>query len=91
MRDHGSNRLLVDDVEEAFEISTADLKRQLEILEHHQLGDADDHFGQWMARLYEREPRGNPFVEILQFCEATGRELEELLFELNFALYDGLP
>lgn len=91
MRDHGSNRLPVDDVEEAFEISTADLKRQLEILEHHQLGDADDHFGQWVARLYEREPWGNPFVEILQFCEATGREPEELLFELNFALYDGLP
>ena len=91
MRDHGGNRLPVDDVEEAFEISTADLKRQLEILEHHQLGDADDHFGRWMARLYEREPWGNPFVEILQFCEATGREPEELLFEMNFALYDDLP
>jgi hypothetical protein len=91
MRDRGRNRLPVDDVEEAFEISTADLKRQLEILEHHELGDADDHFGQWVARLYEREAGGNPFIEILEFCEATGREREELLFELNFALYDELP
>lgn len=91
MRDRGTNRLPVDDVEEAFEIGTADLKRQLDILEHHELGDADDHFGQWMARLYEREPWGNPFIEILAFCDATGRDREELLFELNFALYDELP
>lgn len=92
MRDHGnSQRLPVDDVEEAFEISTADLKRQLDILEHHGLGDADDHFGQWVARLYERDPGGNPFIEILEFCEATGRDREELLFELNFALYDEVP
>lgn len=91
MRDHGgNNRLPVDDVEEAFEISLADLKRQLDILEHHNLGDADDHFGQWVARLYERDPGGNPFIEILEFCEATGRSPEELLFELNFALYDRL-
>lgn len=90
MRDRGANRLPVDDVEEAFEISRIELKRQLEILDHHQLGDADEHFGQWMARLYERDPGGNPFIEILEFCEATGREREELLFELNFALYDKL-
>lgn len=90
MRDHGSNRLPVDDVEEAFEISKTELKRQLEILEHHQLGDADNHFDQWVARLYERDPGSNPFIEILEFCEATGRERGEPLFELNFALYDSL-
>jgi hypothetical protein len=91
MRDHGnSERLPVDDVEEAFEISADDLKRQLDILEHHGLGGPDDHFGQWTARLYERDPGGNPFIEILEFCEASGRDREELLFELNFALYDKL-
>ncbi|MBH1943478.1 hypothetical protein I5L01_04445 [Erythrobacter sp. YJ-T3-07] len=91
MRDHGSNQLPVDDVEEAFEITSAELKKQLEILDHHQLGCADDHFGRWVARLYERDPGSNPFIEILEFCEVTGCEREELLFELNFALYDTRP
>lgn len=91
MRDHGSDELPVGDVEEAFEISGADLKRQLEILALHELGDADEYFGQWMARLYERDPGGNPFIEILEFCDASGRDREELLFELNFALYDKVP
>jgi len=90
MRERGASRLPVEDVEEAFEIHTTDLKRQLDILEHHQLGCADDHFGQWVARLYERDPGSNPFIEILEFCAVTGRDREELLFELNFALYDKL-
>lgn len=72
-------------------ISTAELKRQLDVLGHQEIGYVHDHFDQWMTRLREREPWGNPLIEILQFCEATGHDREELLFELNFTLYDKLP
>lgn len=91
MRDQGVNRLPVNDVEGAFEISSTELKRELEILELHNLGEAEDYFGKWMARIYDRDPGGNPFIEILDFCDATGCSREELLFELNFALYDRIP
>lgn len=82
----------VDDVMAAFNIGQTKLRTNLKILEehglggHHERGDLD-----YVLRIAERDPGGNPFHEILQFCDATGHSPDEFILDLNFALYDAPP
>ena len=63
----------------------------MQVLEHHRLGCIDEGSepGQYEVFLFERKPAGDPWYEILEFCEETGCTTDELIYDLNFALYDG--
>lgn len=90
MRRRGKSDLPVDDVMGAFGISATALKRHMGVLEHHELGSIDEGFhNEFHVRLWHRERDSNPWIEILDFCEATGHDTDELIHDLNFGLYDG--
>lgn len=91
MKRRNVSELPTDDVMGAFSITSNELKRRMKILEHHRLGDIDQGTGyqEWVVSLYSRKHGENPWIEILDFCEATGHSTDELVHELNFALYDG--
>lgn len=90
MKARDKQRLPVEDVTDAFGISDEELNRLCNQLDDHQLGDVIDDFGRGYAvRLHDLEWGGrNPFIEMLDFCEATGTDIDRLLYELDFALYD---
>lgn len=88
----GKEMLLVDDVQRALNLPDGELKTLVDLLDEHHLGDAYEDFqDRWHVRLHDREPGGNPFIEIIQFCEATGCPRNTLVYDLNFAVYDGDP
>lgn len=91
MRRRRASSLPVDDVLGALQISLSALKRHMGLMEHHQLGSIDEgnEHGQYVVSLWSRRPEGNPWVEMIDFCEATGRNPDELVHDLNFGLYDG--
>lgn len=90
MRRRRKSELPVDDVMGAFGISASTLKRHMGVLEHHELGSIDEGFhNEFHVRLWHRERDSNPWIEILDFCEATGHDTDELVHDLNFRLYDG--
>jgi hypothetical protein len=91
MRRQGVDHLPVEDVTGAFSISDGKLKRHMKLIEHHGLGSIDEGLGHnvFIVRLAERNPGGNPWIEILEFCDATAHTPGELIHDLNFALYDG--
>ena len=90
MRTRDKNKLSIFDVTNAFDIPERELKQLTDQLEDHQLGDVEDEWGDgnYVVELWDREWGGNPFIEILDFCDATGVEVERLLYDLDFALYD---
>lgn len=80
MKLRGKERLPVEDVTGAFDISDEELKRLCDQLDDHGLGDIHEDFGsRYLVRLHDLEWGGNPFIEMLDFCEATGIEIERLL------------
>lgn len=89
MRRRRRDELTVDDVMGAFNISAYALQRHMKVLEDHGLGTIEEGGNQYFVRLSDREGGSNPWIEILQFCDATGHTPDELLHELNFGLYDG--
>ncbi len=82
--------LPVQEVISVFRISHAKLKSNMELIEDHCLGSIDeDHIpGKYIVSLWDRKPGGNPWIEILDFCEVSGDDPDEFVMELNFALYD---
>jgi hypothetical protein len=92
MRRLDKEMLSVTDVKKALSLEDHELKEVLYLLDEHHLGDAYEDFGdRWNVRLHDREPGGNPFIEIIQFCESTGCSVDALIYDLNFALYDQYP
>ncbi len=90
MRRNNTDELPVDDVTGAFRIGRTALKRHMDLLEHWRLGSIDEgEYQKYFVVLWSREPDTNPWVEILEFCEATKHMSDELIYDLNFGLYDG--
>jgi hypothetical protein len=91
MKVREKERLPVEDVTDAFDITDEELARLCKQLDDHELGYVDDDFGKgYVVRLRDLEWGGNPFIEMLDFCDATGIEIERLLYDLNFALFDSI-
>lgn len=89
MRRTKKDKLLVEDVTGAFGISARKLNDMMEVLREHRLGDVDEDYpGRYVVSLYDRTPEGQPWEEMIIFCEKSGRSTDELVFDLNFALYD---
>jgi hypothetical protein len=81
--------LLVADVQQALGLDERELKTLVDLLDEHELGDAHEDFNDRLnVRLHDREPGGNPFIEIIQFCDATGCSRDTLLYDLDFVVYD---
>lgn len=99
MRRLGVTELLTGDVERAFDMTTRELKEMIDILEAHQIGEAEENWeGRWVVTIANRHPHQiglpthcNPFDEIIEYCEATGTDPSRFLEGLDFALYDVLP
>lgn len=91
MRRQKRAKLLVNDVMSSFNLSEDALKAHLLILEQHCIGGWEEDFepGIYYVKLADRAPGLNPWLEILDFCDATGATAEEFVFDLNFGLYDG--
>lgn len=98
MRRLGKTELLVGDVERAFDMTREELKEMMDLLEDHQIGEAEENFnGQWVVTIANRVPHNiglpshcNPFDEIIDYCEATGTDPSRFLENLDFALFDEL-
>jgi hypothetical protein len=92
MRRQGTDKLLFDDIVGALKISKGSLKRRVDLLEHHGLAYVLDDLepGKYFVKLFDRRTGFNPWIEVLEFCDATGTSVDELIRELNFALYDEL-
>ena len=91
MRRRKVESLPVEDVEGAFEISARTLTRHMKILENHELGSLDEAMGydEWVVTLWTGRRYGyNRWIQILEFCDATGVAPDAFLYDLNFALYD---
>ncbi len=90
MRRLKRRHLSVEDVGGAFTLSQAALAKNMKILEEHTLGciDPGEWPGKWEVSIYNRNPDGNPFIEILDFCDATGNDPETFILGLDFGLYD---
>lgn len=90
MKRRGVDELPVDDVVAAFGIGHSNLKKQMDLIEHHLLGSIEEDFepGKYVVKLWDREPGGNPWIEILEFCDKSGHDSDEFVLELNFSLYD---
>lgn len=77
-----------DDVMGAFGLSQYELIHRMKLLEHHSIGSIEEAGeDEYAVQLDERERAGNPWIEILEFCEATGHTTDELVHDLNFGLY----
>lgn len=91
MRRRDVDDLPAEDVVGAFNLGKTRLRQHMTLLEHHLLGDITEGHGyqQYIVRLWDRDPGGNPWIEMLEFCEQTGITIDSLLYDLNFAQYDG--
>lgn len=90
MKRRNVDSLPTDDVQHAFGIGPSKLKKQMELIEHHSLGsiDEDNMPGKYLVHLWERDHGGNPWIEILDFCEKSGDDPDQFIVDLDFALYD---
>jgi hypothetical protein len=90
MRRRNVDQLSADDVLEAFKLSVPQLRKHMGILEEHHLGciDEGEYQGKYDVTIFERAPAGNPFIEILDFCDATATDPETLILGLRIDHYD---
>ncbi|MCQ9148089.1 hypothetical protein [Ochrobactrum sp. BTU2] len=90
MRRREVNDLPAEDVAGAFSLGKTKLRQRMNLLEHHGLGDITEGHGyqQYVVRLWDRDPGGNPWIEMLEFCDKTGIAIDSLVYDLNFAQYD---
>ena len=60
------------------------------VLEHHEIGDVDDKWedGSWAVNLWDREPDGNPWFELIEFCKAKDIDPKKIIRDLDFSIYD---
>lgn len=87
----GKKNLLAQDVAGAFGITFKELEEHSDLLTDHELGGVDTWGdGKYFVELRDREWGGNPFEEMIKFCEATGVKIERMLYQLDFALYDAV-
>lgn len=65
------DKLPVNDVIDAFQIDTPVFKKYMRTLEDHKLGSVDDTWDpdEYVECLWERNMQGNPWIDILEFCE----------------------
>lgn len=90
MMRNGVERLLFEDVKGAFQIGVTKIKEHMRVLEHHGLGGINEghNHNEYFLELWERKPWGNPWFEMIEFCEATGLSVDSFVYDLNFAQYD---
>lgn len=91
MRRQNLEKLPVDDVTGAFQISRTKLKKHVDLLRHHCLGDIDEghHPGEYFVSLAGRDPWDiNPWIEILDFCDLMKLSTESFIHDLDFGQYD---
>ena len=90
MRRLGSDKLLVEDVTGAFQIGKTKLQNHMRVLEHHGLGGINEghNFREYFVELWDREPGGNPWIEMLDFCDSAGVSIDTLVYDLGFSQYD---
>lgn len=86
----GVEELPVEDVVSAFEMTPHALKETMRVLEHHQIGDIDDKWGDgtWIVQLWPRDPDGNPWFELIEFCKVQKLDPMEIIRSLDFSVYD---
>ena len=90
MRRRDVDDLPAEDAAGAFSLGKTKLRQHMNLLEHHLLGDitAGHGYQQYIVRLWDRDPGGNPWIEMLEFCDRTGIAIDSLVSDLNFAQYD---
>lgn len=90
MRRLDAEKLLVEDVTGAFQIGKTKLQSHMRVLEHHGLGGINEghNFREFFVELSDREPGGNPWTEMLDFCDSTGASVDSFIYELDFSQYD---
>ena len=62
----------------------------MQVLEHHGLADIDDKWGdgRYVVEFWPRDPDGNPWFELIQFCEIKEIDPKETIRDLDFGIYD---
>lgn len=82
--------LPAEDVVSAFNMTPNDLKEAMRVLEHHGLADIDDKWGdgRYVVEFWPRDPDGNPWFELIQFCEIKEIDPKETIRDLDFGIYD---
>lgn len=90
MRRQNAEKLLVEDVTGAFQIGSTKLKNHMRVLDHHGLGGINEghNYREYFVELWDRNPGGNPWIEMLEFCDQTGASLDTLVYDLDFSQYD---
>lgn len=83
--------LPMEDVVSAFDMTKQKLKETMRVLKHHEIGDIDDKWGDgtWTIELWPREPDGNPWFELIEFCKVQKLDPTEIIRSMNFNVYDG--
>ncbi len=82
--------LPVEEVMRVFSVGESEMKTIGNLLYGHDIGEITDlsGYGEYVVRIFERNPGGNPFIEIVEFCERTGNDSETLVFDLDFSSFD---
>lgn len=90
MRRQDAEKLLVEDVTGAFQIGNTKLQNHMRVLDHHGLGGINEghNYREYFVELWDRKPGGNPWVEMLEFCDQTGVSIDTLVYDLDFSQYD---
>lgn len=90
MRRLDAEKLLVEDVTGAFQIGNSKLQNHMRVLEHHGLGCINEghNYREYFVELWDRKPGGNPWIEMLEFCDQTGVSIDTLVYDLDFSQYD---
>jgi hypothetical protein len=62
----------------------------MRVLDHHGLGGINEghNYREYFVELWDRKPGGNPWVEMLEFCDQTGVSIDTLVYDLDFSQYD---
>ena len=90
MRRQDAAKLLVEDVTGAFQIGTTKLQNHMRVLDHHGLGGINEghNHREYFVELWDRKPGGNPWIEMLEFCDQTSVSIDTLVYDLDFSQYD---
>ncbi|MBO0134076.1 hypothetical protein [Agrobacterium burrii] len=90
MRLLDAEKLLVEDVTGAFHIGSTKLKNHMRVLERHVLGCINEghNYQEYFVELFDRKPGGNPWIEMLDFCDRVGVSIDTLVYDLDFSQYD---
>ena len=91
--DHSGTRLLASDIVGALRIGPQTLRTEIASLEAYALGYLDHVFisgrDEHAVRLYSLGSGWEPWIELVEFCDRAGVELDLLVIDLDFAQLDG--